>query len=446
MGFLDKLFNLGKEEDKPNEQMPASVDIKLGRYSDNNKSMAKTKKWYDAEDLFKEKKLDESIEAFFEYLRDDAADNVRLTKNGPNHFTFEIYQGTKIVKGEITEHELTAHVSLAQMEKGSIPVMRRLLELNYSLFYSRYALHETRLCMLFDSLRDVASPNKLYYGLKELAIKADKQDDLLVSDFATLKAIDDSHVMPFSDIENEVKYKYFRFWIESTLKRIEELNQDSFSGGIAYLYLTLIYKLDFLITPEGKLLNEIEKINNLYWLNKEEKTTVERNQLMKEAFQKLLAWDQAEILKYFYRAKSTFATNLPKPHSVLIDSIKGAYENMVWYKDNKYPDIASIIMEYGISFCQYSYSLPKPVTDLFTLFMHINYYAYFEELGFTEKYYDGSQFRIPEIKNKINSIISLFKEKYQLLHFDVERLNFSSMLDFNISFLKQIEEFNFESK
>jgi hypothetical protein len=337
-------------------------------------------------------------------------------------------------------------VSLAGMEKGLIPVMRRLLELNYALFYSRYALHETRLCMLFDTMREGATPNKLYYGLKELAVKADKQDDLLLSDFATLKAIDDSHVVPFAEAEKEVKYKYFTFWIESTLKRIDELNQDSFSGGIAYLFLTLIYKLDFLITPEGRLLHEIEKINSLYWLNKDEKTTVERNQMMKESFQKLLQWDKAEVLKYFYRAKSTFSTNLPKPQTLIAESIKGAYENMLWYKDNKYPDIAVHIMEYGLSFCQYTYSLPRPVTELFTLLMQITYYGFFEELGFQQKYYNGSDFMIPDIKRTVSSIVSRYQEKYPLLNFDVERLNFSSLLEFNITFLRQIEEFNFENK
>lgn len=446
MGFLDKLFNLNKTAEEAAPQMPAQSPIKMGRYSDNNKTLAKTQRWYDAEDLFKDKKYNESIEAFFDYLRDEDEDNVRLVKSGDSRYTFEIYQGTKIVQGEINEHEVTAHVSLAGMEKGLIPVMRRLLEMNYSLFYSRYALHETRLCMLFDTLRDGASPNKLYYGLKELAVKADKQDDLLLSDFATLKAMDDSHVMPFSDAEKEVKYKYYTFWIESTLKRIEELNQDSFSGGIAYLFLSLIYKLDFLITPEGRLLHEIEKINIQYWVNKDEKTTVERNQMMKDSFQKLLQWDKAEVLKYFYRAKSTFSTNVPKQHTVIADCIKGACENMLWYKENKYPDIAMHILEYGLSYCQYSYSLPRPVTELFTLLMQISYYAFFEELGFQQKYYNGSDFRIPEIKRTVSGIVSMYKEKYPLLNFDVERLNFSSLLEFSTSFMRQIEEFNFESK
>ncbi len=447
MGFLDKLFNFGKADDERNTNPSvASVNIKMGRYSDNNKTVAKTNKWYEAEDLYKEKKYNESIEAFFDYLRDDVEDNVRLTKISESTYSFEIYQGTKIVHGQINLNEVTAQVSLAQMEKGLIPVMRRLLEMNYTLFYARYALHDNRLCMLFDSSREIASPNKLYYGLKELATKADKQDDLLVSDFASLKAIDDSHVVQFTEQEKETKYKYFVFWIESTLKKIEELNQDSFSGGIAYMFLSLIYKLDFLITPEGKLLNEIERINNLYWLNKEDKTAVERNQLLKDAFQKLLLWDKAEVLKYFYRAKATFSVNAPKPQQVLTDGVRSALDNMQWYKDNKHFDIANTVMEYGIAYCQYSYSSPKPLTDLFTLYMHINYSAYFEELGFTERYYNQHTFKMSEIKSRINYIINQAKEKYPLLAFNTDQLYFSSLVDFNISFLKQIETFNFDNK
>lgn len=446
MGFLDKLFNLGKSDEQSQSNRSAVKDIKMGRYSDNNKSVAKTNKWYEAEDLFKEKKWNESVDCFFEYLRDDIEDNVRLNKKEEGVYSFEIYQGTKIVKGEINQQEVVAQVSLAKMEKGLIPVMRRLLEMNYSLFYSRFALKEDTLCMLFDSPRSTASPNKLYYGLKELATKADKQDDLLVSDFASLKAVDDQHVMPFPDAEKETKYKYFTFWIESTLKSVEALNQDSFSGGIAYMFLTLIYKLDFLIAPEGKLLHEIERINSIYWLNKEEKTSVERNQLLKDAFQKLLLWEKAEVLKYFYRAKATFSVNAPKAQTEIADIIKSSLENMIWYRDNKYPEIANSVMEYGISYCQYTYSLPKPSTDLFTLFMHINYSSFFEELGFIEKYFTQHEFKIYDIKSKINSIINQASEKYPKLKFDTDALNFSSLVTFNSTFLQQMELFNFDNK
>ena len=96
---------------------------------------------------------------------------------------FEIYQGSKIVRGTFNNEQVKAEVTLARMPQPSVPVMRRLLEMNFNLYYSRFALDNDRLNMRFDSNIESANPSKLYYGFKELATKADKQDDLLVQDF-----------------------------------------------------------------------------------------------------------------------------------------------------------------------------------------------------------------------------------------------------------------------
>ena len=73
--MLDKLFGRSK---KKAEAEPA---VYFGRYSDNNKPVEKVNRWSDAENLFKEKKYPESLDAFFEYLRDDAIDNVVHERN-----------------------------------------------------------------------------------------------------------------------------------------------------------------------------------------------------------------------------------------------------------------------------------------------------------------------------------------------------------------------------
>jgi hypothetical protein len=445
MGLFDKLFNFGKSDEEESNDVEDTSGIRFGRYSDNNKTLTKTNQWYVAEDLYKSKKFNECIEAFFDYLRDEKEDNVKLVKDGSN-YSFEIYQGTKIVHGTINDQEVKASVSLAKMEKPSIPVMRRLLEMNFSLYYARFALNEDKLCMLFDSPKEIASPNKLYYGLKELATKADKQDDLLLTDFASLQAVDDSHVAVFDKNEQAVKYHYFKKWIDDTLQQISELNQDSFSGGIAYMLLTLIYRLDFMITPEGKLLNEIERINNLYWTNKEEKTAVERNQLLKEAFRKLVAWPEEEVKKYFYRAKATFAITLPKSYNDVIESIRSSKDNMLWYRENKYEGIAHRVLEYGLSYPQYSYSLPKPVTDLYKLYMQVNHAPFFEELGINPRYIQSGKLNGERIKTSINSIILEFKDKFPKLTLDTNKLNFTNLLDFNITLMTEMETLNFDNK
>ena len=60
--MFDKLFGRGKKKDEPG----SGPDIVFGRYSDNNKPVAKVNRWTDADILFKEKKYTDSIDAFFE--------------------------------------------------------------------------------------------------------------------------------------------------------------------------------------------------------------------------------------------------------------------------------------------------------------------------------------------------------------------------------------------
>ena len=440
--MFDKLFGWGKK--KPAEaQEPAVV---FGRYSDNNKPLAKVNRWTDADNLFKEKKYPESLDAFFDYLRDDTAGNVVYERNGAEG-RFELSQGSKIVRGSFNGSQVNAEVTLARMPQPSVPVMRRLLEMNFNLYYSRYAMEDDRLCMCFDSEAATASPSKLYYGLKELSTKADKQDDLLVQDFSSLQTTDDEHVTPLTDAEKEVKYTFFQQWIGETLETINGLDADKFSGAIAYLLLSLSYRIDYMITPEGKLLNQMERIIAIYF-KKDERPVTEKNRDMAEEYRKLKALSKEEVIGYLFRSKYTFSIVAPQPYKIVGDSIHAANQNMVWYRDNSYPAIASHITEYGISFCQYSYSLPKAITELFHLFMMVNYPDYFSALGFTTQYYDAAanQFQQAAITDKIYAIQQSWKEKYPLMDFKTANLRFDSLVNFNLTFTNEMEFLNMEPK
>ncbi|MFI5133160.1 MAG: hypothetical protein ACHQEB_02435 [Chitinophagales bacterium] len=438
--MLDKIFGWGKKKDEPNP------DILFGRYSDNNKPVAKVSRWTDADNFFKEKKYPESLDAFFEYLRDDDAQNVVYERNGAEG-RFHFYQGSKIVRGTFNKEQLGAEVTLAKMPQPSVPVMRRLLEMNFNLYYSRYALDNDRLCMRFDSDIAVANPSKLYYGLKELGTKADKQDDLLVQDFTVLQATDSEHISEIPQQEKEVKYEYLQKWLKQTLDTITSLDADKFSGGIAYLLLSLAYRIDYLLAPEGNLLHDIEKIVGVYFL-KDERPTTEKNRDMIEELKKLQARKKEEIFPFLFRSRYTFAIVAPQNQKAIADAIHGANQNMTWYRDNNYPFIASQIVEYGIAYCQYSFSQPKAITELFHLFMMINYSNYFEALGFKEKYYDLSSQRFAQgmIIERIKQVQEKWRTKYPYMNFRTENLNFASLVNFNLSFTGELELLNMEVK
>ena len=434
---FDKLFGWKKKR-------KAVPDLKIGRYSDNNKTVEQVNRWTEADKLFREQQYHASLDAFFDYLRDDEVQNVVLERN-EKEGRFSIYQGSKIVRGEFDETRLRAEVTLASMPEPSVPVMRRLLEMNFHLYYSRYALEDSRLCMRFDSDMRTANPNKLYYGLKELATKADKNDDLLVHEFSTLKPLDTEHIIPIPEEEKKIKFEYMQKWLKETLELVATLDPEKFSAGIAYLLLTLVFRIDFMITPEGKLMQELEKVVDKYY-RKEEKTTADRNQQMIEALEKLKAKTYEEVNTSLFRSKYTFSIVSPQNQKTVSEAINGALQNMYWYRDNNYASIANQVMEYGLGYAQFSYSLPRPLTELFRLYMLVNHSDYFEALGFQPVYKRSSnQFEEEEIEGGIEEIVRTWKKKHPRLEFNIKKLRFDNLIAFNQSFVTEVAQLNFES-
>lgn len=440
--MLDKLFGRGKKK----QVLPEEPGIPFGRYSDNNKPLAKVNRWTDADNLFKEKKYPEGLDAFFDYLRDDEAGNVVYERNGAEG-RFHFFQGSKMVRGDFNSERLRAEVTLARMPQPSVPVMRRLLEMNFNLYYSRFALDNERLCMRFDSDTGTASPSKLYYGLKELATKADKQDDLLVQDFATLETTDSEHIAEVPQAEKDTKYDFMQLWIRQTLDSIAAVDADKFSGGIAYMLLALVYRIDYLVAPEGKILNELEKIAGIYF-KKDERPVTEKNRDMVEEFKKLQSKSREELFSCLFRSRHTFAIVAPQQYKTIADSIHASNQNMSWYRDNNHPLIASQIIEYGISYCQYSYSLPRAITELFHLFMRVNYGDYFAALGLRQEFYDAAKNDFDEtaITEKIRNIQTRWKDKHPFMDFKIQNLRFDSLVNFNLTFTNEMEFLNMEPK
>lgn len=439
--MLEKLFKRSKPEDL-DETTPA---IRFGRYSDNNKPVEKVAKWNEADALFKEKKYHQSIRTFFDYLTDDAEGNLVHQPDGDTAGSFLIYQGSQVVRGRYDAEKLEASTVLARMPQPSVPVMRRLLEINFKLYYSSFALDGENLCMLFSSDIETANPSKLYYGLKELATRADKQDDLLVQDFTTLQPMDKDHVLGIAEEEKEVKYKWFQKWIRETLELIEGVDADKYSGGIAYVLLALAYRIDFLIVPEGKLLLDLERIVETYF-RKDNRPVPEKNGEMIECFQKMAGRTREQFMPYLFRSRYTFAIVSPQSYKSVGDAIYNANQNINWYKENKQARIAALIAEYGFAYCQFTYSLPRPITEFFILFMQVSYSGYFNDLGYNIKFTneDGT-YNQEAITAEIARIQEAWKGKYGEMKFRTDRLKWDNAVAFNQSFTNEIESLNMET-
>src|SRR6185436_16067900 len=97
----------------------------------------------------------------------------------------------------------------------------------------------------------------------------------------------------------------------------------------------------------------LEKIAGIYFKN-DERPATEKNRDMIAEFKKIQAKTKEEILGYLFRSKYTFSIVAPQTHKVVADSVRGANQNALWYRDNNHHWMGIQVAEYGISYCQYS--------------------------------------------------------------------------------------------
>jgi hypothetical protein len=421
------------------------MEYNFGRYTDSYKPKDKINFWTSASDLFEQKKYMESYTEFIKYLADDEIGNVKETAGGDG-IHFELVQGSKLVRVNISGDKVIAESSIARFDKISIPFMRRLLEINYSLYYSRFSILKDKIILKFDSEIFDCSPNKLYFALKELATKADKQDDLLLDEFSILHHVEDNMIQELPAEIKEIKYKYFSKWISEMLKLISELNENRFDGAISYLLLAVIYKIDYLLFPEGKLTNDIERLSQIYWAN-DNKKLLEKNIIIRDEFRKVLEKPKEDIIKSFYTVRATFGIVSPAAYKSITGVINDNMGNVKWYTENNYENIALAILEYIYTYCFFMYGMPKAVRNLLQLVSAVINPDFFEESGVKERFYDTGENKFDEelIKQKINGFLEEGKSQFADLNFDTSKLDFSSRVLFISSLYKEMLNLNFNN-
>lgn len=431
MGIFDRFFGTATPEEQ-------TSDITFGRYSDTYKEDENYEAWNEALAFFQEEKYLESYHKFFEYLRDEREDNVHFWLDG-NILNFEFFQGSKRVSGSATQSQLKACAKIAQAEDLNIGFMRRLMEYNFGLKYSRFALsEENTICIIFDTYTLDGSPYKLYYALKEMAVNADKQDDLLLDEFKGLKAIETSHLLPVRPEEKQAKYDFIQRKIQETLHEIDNgtLDARQYPGAIAYLLLSLTYKLDYLVKPEGYMMETLERLHRQYFA-KDKKTSIQKNQLLYKEYQKLLARPKENFFKEMYRVRATFGITSPENHDRLVGFIDGELQNMDWYYENGHPKVAVAIPTYIVGFSLFNYALPKPDKAYLHLYYRILESHYFQDLGFQNDYYDApnGMFNKKAIRKAIEQIRVQNAKQFHKLSPNFSSLDFTDLASFAKSYL-----------
>jgi hypothetical protein len=203
------------------------------------------------------------------------------------------------------------------------------------------------------------------------------------------------------------------------------------------MLLDTIYKLDFLIRPEGYTMEAFERLHRSFFatdgLNNQQK-----NHLLIKELQALQDRADEKIYGELYRTISTFGILGVTNHERLKDLIDGELINMVWYVENNYPEIALAVPGYIVGHALFNYSLPEPDKDLFMLYYQIMEADYFQQLGFEIDYINVDKISKSEVKDAIQHITQTWTSKYPKLNPDLSILHFEDKVSFAGSFLQMM--------
>ncbi len=433
MGFFDFLKSKSSTETDTNPDL----NMKFGRFTDSNKSPFQYEAWDLSIQAFEKKSYLEAYRHFFNYINiPDSGLVTTREQDGVIHF--EILQGSKKITGIASDSKFTAIATIAKANSLNIGFMRKLVELNYTLDYCRFALDDDhKICLIFDTSTLDGSPYKIYYALKENALNADKLDDLLIDEFDALEDIDfGSKISLPIDIQN-YKYHFLVNNIQAVIKSSQESPiAEKYPGGNAYLLMSTVYFLDYLVSPEGSIMDIFEKINTDYFDNSGKSILQKNNQIIKD-LNNICSKTQEDITKQLYTISVTFGVTTPRQHENFGEYIDSEITSIDWYLENGYLEIALAVPNYIVGYVLFNNALPKPDRDILDLYMRIMNQDYFNSLGYRYDYINGAThvFNKENIQKGFNKIKEINLFKYPNFNPNIEAINFSNPIEFAKSYL-----------
>lgn len=434
MSFFKRLF--GK-----NEPAPVVPDVVFGRYTDAYKTQEQQAAWERSLVLFDDGDALGAYRDLFTFLRDEQADNLQWGQEA-GALSFEFQQGSRRIRGVANHEKVWAESRIAQADDLNVGFLRRLVEQNFSLKFCRYALTpDNSLAIVFDSHTADGSPLKLLHALRELALNADKQDDLLLDEFRTLRPAEDRSTPEVPPSEKQAKYHYLQSQISAAFAALDEGKPDphQYPGGYVYLLLSLAFRLDYLIQPQGFMMDALEQVYNVYF-NKDERSPAAKVQALRGLFQRLLDRPQEAVFAEMYRTKSTFGINPAVGHERVRGLIEGELPKMEWHLQQRHPElIAMAIPQYAVGYALFHYAPPPPTRALLHLFYQVTEAPFFADLGFPDQLVEPSGLpKQAAAERAVRDLAQQYCSLFPKFRPDPSQLRYDSLPIFARSYLEMV--------
>ena len=427
-------------------QTPSPCQISFGRGIYATVNPDEEELFNQSYQAFEKKEIIDAYEYFFKslinYTDNESNENITMVKS-ENELKFEIFQGNAKIDGVITQESLQAEVTLVK-SNVSVALKRYILERNYQLTYANYFSDGEfiKLKLYLDNI--TLSPQKIFFPLRELALNADFDKEHIMSEFPDVRLEETSHINAINSDELQIKYDYLQSTIEELDAKVLTLPSNDNAGMQAFLYLNILFKIDYILVPKYKIYQKLSKKVQDYF--GDENTTIEsKNEELKRYVAKLKELSFNEFSTNFYSAKYTFNPIEKSSYEEMSNFISESLNKIKWYKNNRYPQVIPTIYSYIAFYALYNYGVNPVVRELLHILVQVQNSSFFTLVKCGTLYDEEKQtFSKRQIISKLQDIVTNNQEKYKSLVIFSDDLNFESLNEFSYSYYTMLKNLDFE--
>ena len=433
MGIFSKFLN----KDDENSAEKTRV-VKFGRFSENGENDFSDALRQVCDEFYEKHEYVEAYITLFNYLQKYGGPAIKVTENQKDDsLEFTLIQGSKTVKGSISSQEVFVRAEVASFTKLNVALMRYLLTQNSNFSYCKFAIEGNVISLVQRCPARDMSPKAFKEMLSELARNADGIDDVLVDEFASLIPINVDNIVYLPEEEVETKLFFIRCWIEETEKLLLTTDNETTR---TYIIFRLIFKLLYLISPEGTLLNELRWAYHTYEeFDENEGNAPEINFKMMEIIRGIYRKTDEELAKSLYTVPAVFPELSYVPFGDVVQSLAPQLDMVEECVDARREDLVVVVCEFLVGSHQFHQGMPQIATDLLLVFWRTLNPEFFVGLGFEEVFYDSQtqKLKAMKISEEIDRIIRYYSKYYKGLSFNTANLDFGSQANFAYTFLQE---------
>ena len=374
----------------------------------------------------------------FQQLMCGKAVEIEVDEDGGG-VSFVIRHGSKEITGRVDDKEVTAECVVATCLKNDVALMRYVLTQNAEMLYSKYGINDENIVLCQRCAVKDMSVKSFSEMLAEIGLSANSAGEHMEAEFPELAVCRHSNVIQLSRQEVDTKVTFLRAWINDTFRLVETTELENLKS---YIILSATFKILYLISPEGALLNIVESILDIYSeFAPDANNNTEINYRMLSVMEDIMAMPDHELAKSMYRTHSVFQELNYKSFMELSDTITSLLRLAMQCVDIRRPDLVPVMCEYIIGGQEVRFGLHPLAYDLIMILWRALNSEFFYGLGFRNMLYNETvgALATEKIIEEIGAIVTKYSAEYPGLKFDVSQLSFTSLDTFACSYLIELK-------